>query len=322
MINSVRQTVMSILNKNNYGYISPSDFNLYARQAQLDIFETYFYSYNYQLQKENARQSGTGYADITKGLEEVIDTFSVTLPLLNSGGNNYFLPSLITTSNDYYLINKNLVYNNELAEGTTTATNGGGVLVQDVTADFISAGVQVGDIVSTVTNGITYNTIVVNIISSTDLLVSTTPSEIVWNAIGKTYNIYSVNDVKEAEKVTHSKITMLNNSLLTRPNLTYPVYIQNGLTVQIHPNTVDGVGQLVSQYIRFPYPPNWTYVSLTNGEPAFDETAVDYQDFELPNDDEVNLVMKILQYAGMSIREIAAVQFAGSEEAQSEQQEK
>jgi hypothetical protein len=32
--------------------------------------------------------------------------------------------------------------------------------------------------------------------------------------------------------------------------------------------------------------------------------------------------MKILQYAGMSIREIAAVQFAGSEEAQSEQQEK
>lgn len=313
---------MSILNKNNYGYISPSDFNLYARQAQLDIFETYFYSYNYQLQKENARQSGTGYADITKGLEEVIDTFSVTLPLLNSGGNNYFLPSLITTSNDYYLINKNLVYNNELAEGTTTATNGGGVLVQDTTADFIAAGVQVGDIVSTVTGGITYNTIINNILSSTDLLVSTTPGAIVWNAIGKSYNIYSIDDVKEAEKVTHSKITMLNNSLLTRPSLTYPAYTQNGLTVQTHPNSIDGIGQLVSQYIRFPYPPNWTYVTLTNGEPAFDETAVDYQDFELPNDDEVNLVMKILQYAGMSIREIAAVQFAGSEEQQSEQQEK
>ena len=313
---------MSILNKNNYGYISPSDFNLYARQAQLDIFETYFYSYNYQLQKEKARQSGTGYADITKGLEEVIDTFSVTLPLLNSGGNNYFLPSLITTSNDYYLINKNLVYNNELAEGTTTATNGGGVLVQDTTADFIAAGVQVGDIVSTVTGGITYNTIINNILSSTDLLVSTTPGAIVWNAIGKSYNIYSIDDVKEAEKVTHSKITMLNNSLLTRPSLTYPAYTQNGLTVQTHPNSIDGIGQLVSQYIRFPYPPNWTYVTLTNGEPAFDETAVDYQDFELPNDDEVNLVMKILQYAGMSIREIAAVQFAGSEEQQSEQQEK
>ena len=69
MINSVRQTVLSILNKNNYGYVSPSDFNLFAKQAQLDIFEDYFYQYNYQINKEkNARQSGTGYADIKKRL--------------------------------------------------------------------------------------------------------------------------------------------------------------------------------------------------------------------------------------------------------------
>ena len=103
MINSVRQTVMSVLNKNNYGYISPSDFNLFAKQAQLDLFEDYFYSYNYQINKENARKSGTGYADITKGLEEVIDTFSSTLPLIQSvqNTNGYFLPSLLTTNNDY-----------------------------------------------------------------------------------------------------------------------------------------------------------------------------------------------------------------------------
>ena len=145
---------------------------------------------------------------------------------------------------------------------------------------------------------------------------------IVWNAIGKTYNIYSANNIKEAEKVTHSKITMLNNSVLTKPNLTYPAFTQNGDFAQIYPNTVDGIGQLVSQYIRFPFVPKWTYVDLTNGEPAFDEGAVDYQDFELPNDDEVNLIMKILQYAGMSIREIQAVQFAGAEEQQSEQSEK
>ena len=42
MINSVRNTVLAILNKNNYGYISPSDFNLFAKQAQMDIFEDYF----------------------------------------------------------------------------------------------------------------------------------------------------------------------------------------------------------------------------------------------------------------------------------------
>ena len=77
MINSVRNTVLSILNKNNYGYISPSDFNLFAKQAQLDIFENYFFDYNYQINKENARQSGTGYADLKQNDEEVIDSFSL-----------------------------------------------------------------------------------------------------------------------------------------------------------------------------------------------------------------------------------------------------
>jgi hypothetical protein len=318
MINSVRQTVMSILNKNNYGYISPSDFNLFAKQAQLDLFETYFYSYNYQLQKENARQSGTGYADITKGLEEVIDTFSVTLPLLNAGGNNYFLPSLTTTNNDYYLINKNLVHNNVIVSGTTDGTVGGQNAIVDSTATFTTDGISIGDIVGITIGGITYNYSVTNIVS--DTTIQTNGNNI--NTQPLLYSIYKKGDIKEAEKVTHTKITMLNNSILTKPNLSYPAYTQNGLTVEIYPDTVSNVGQLVSQYIRFPFTPKWTYVTLTNGEPAFDETAVDYQDFELPNDDEVNLVMKILQYAGMSIREIQAVQFAGSEEAQSEQQEK
>lgn len=53
MINSVRNTVLAILNKNNYGYIAPNDFNLYAKQAQLDLFEDLFYEYNYQIIKDH-----------------------------------------------------------------------------------------------------------------------------------------------------------------------------------------------------------------------------------------------------------------------------
>ena len=48
MINEVRNAVMSVINKNNYGYISPSDFNLYAKQAQLDIYEDYFNTFSLQ----------------------------------------------------------------------------------------------------------------------------------------------------------------------------------------------------------------------------------------------------------------------------------
>ena len=76
------------------------------------------------------------------------------------------------------------------------------------------------------------------------------------------------------------------------------------------------------QYIRYPKDPKWTYVTLTNGEPIFDSSQGDYQDFELSIDDQVDLVTKILQYAGMSIREIQAVQFGKAEEQMNDQKEK
>jgi hypothetical protein len=41
MINEVRNTVMAILNKDNNGYVTPEEFNLFAKQAQLELFEEY-----------------------------------------------------------------------------------------------------------------------------------------------------------------------------------------------------------------------------------------------------------------------------------------
>ena len=35
MINEVRNAVMAVINKNNYGYISPSDFNLFAEKLSM-----------------------------------------------------------------------------------------------------------------------------------------------------------------------------------------------------------------------------------------------------------------------------------------------
>jgi len=99
MIDSVRSTVLAVLNKNNYGYLSPMDFNLYAKQAQLEIFENLFYQYNNQINSENARRSGTDYADISKGILEDIDLFSKD-SILSSNYGAHALPS------DYYFINR------------------------------------------------------------------------------------------------------------------------------------------------------------------------------------------------------------------------
>ena len=42
-IDTVYQRVLAIANKEQRGYITPQEFNLYANQAQMDIFEQYFY---------------------------------------------------------------------------------------------------------------------------------------------------------------------------------------------------------------------------------------------------------------------------------------
>jgi len=76
MINDVRNIVLSILNKENRGYVTPMEFNLYAKQAQLDIFENYTFLYSNAINKQNARMHGEGYSDIPKNIGEVIDLFS------------------------------------------------------------------------------------------------------------------------------------------------------------------------------------------------------------------------------------------------------
>jgi len=42
-IDTVYQKVLAIANKEQRGYITPQEFNLFANQAQMDIFEQYFY---------------------------------------------------------------------------------------------------------------------------------------------------------------------------------------------------------------------------------------------------------------------------------------
>lgn len=241
MINSVRNTVLSILNKNNYGYISPSDFNLFALQAQLEIFEEYFSEYNKLINLENSRQSGTEYADLRKPIEEAMELFSVTSTLTQvaPATNRFFLPSVSTTGFDYFLINKILCYD-----------------------------------------------------------ASVNPR--VFKG--------------EAEKVPHTRITLLNSSNLTAPTEMYPAYTQEGGVVTIYPSTFNLANEVEANYFRYPKEPKWTYVTLANGEPVFNQSQPDYQDFEVPVEDEYKLVTKILQYCGVSIRETEVTQFAMTQE--------
>lgn len=232
MINEVRNTVLSILNKNNYGYISPSDFNLFAKQSQMEIYEEYYSSYNKTINMENSRLSGTEYADIENPIAEVLESFlrNDTLTQVAPNTNQYYSPSVTTTGYDFYMISRLTCFN-----GST----------------------RLGD----------------------------------------------------AEKVANARLYMLLDSNLTAPTTKYPAYMIQDNIITVYPDTINGVSSLKCSYFRLPKAPKWTYINLSNGEPAFDPSQPDYQDFELPGEDEYKLVTKILEYAGMSIREIEVSQF-------------
>ena len=48
-VNQVYSTVLTILNKEQRGYITPDEFNKISTQSQLEIFEQYFEDLNQQL---------------------------------------------------------------------------------------------------------------------------------------------------------------------------------------------------------------------------------------------------------------------------------
>lgn len=230
MIDNVRNTVLSIISKDNRGYITPEEFNLFAKQAQMEIFEGYMYDYNNAISKQNARMINDGYANVLNKLEEAIDIFRPVPSTLtyNALSLNYALPD------DIFLINS-VIYNN------TT----------------------------------------------------------------------------KVEKAPYNILNLLSSNM-TAPTATYPVYTQGANKIKVYPTSI--ITNIKLDYIRIPADPKWTWSVLSGGEPLFNQGAADYKDFELPPVDEPRLVVKILQYAGISIREAEVVQAAKAEEVQDKQE--
>ncbi len=71
-IDTVYQRVLNIANKEQRGYITPQEFNLFANQAQMDIFEQYFYDLN---QFSRTPGNDTTYSDMVDLIQEKIDIF-------------------------------------------------------------------------------------------------------------------------------------------------------------------------------------------------------------------------------------------------------
>lgn len=244
MINTVRNAVLALLNKHNYGYLAPGDFNMYAKLAQLDMFRHLFDRYNEILLKENLRESGIEYAGLNEKITRAIDRFVVPLTSLDHVTDNEFsLPSTITVGHEMY---------------------------KPISVSCYDA--------------------------------SVTP---------KVYK-------GEAEITSLSVIQGLRRSMLMAPSGVFPVVAMASSSLFAYPEDIfTDDGAIEMAYIRYPVEPRWTYISLSGGEPIFNPSTGDYADFELDPSFEIELVIKICQYAGIEVREADVYGFAKGEELQS-----
>jgi hypothetical protein len=101
-VNTVYQRVLAILNKEQRGYVTPQEFNLFANQAQMDLFEQYFYDIN---QFGRMHGNDTEFSDMLNILNEKINIFEVTAAMTYGAGLHWSPPA------DLYRIGT-LIHNN------------------------------------------------------------------------------------------------------------------------------------------------------------------------------------------------------------------
>ena len=90
-VDTVYQKVLAFANKEQRGYITPQEFNLFADQAQVEIFEQYFYDIDQYRRRPN---NDHAYGDILTNLEDKVSYFKRydenVSSRLDSDGNVYF----------------------------------------------------------------------------------------------------------------------------------------------------------------------------------------------------------------------------------------
>lgn len=75
-VDTVYQRVLALANKEQRGYITPQEYNLLANQAQMAIFESYFYAMNMRERQEPDPDHHTSESNITELIGRKLGPFS------------------------------------------------------------------------------------------------------------------------------------------------------------------------------------------------------------------------------------------------------
>ena len=133
-------------------------------------------------------------------------------------------------------------------------------------------------------------------------------------------NVSSTDSLTQIERIDKSKLSFLLSSPLTAPSTTFPMYYVSADSIYVYPTTLSSVSMY---YIGTPADPIWssTVDTTSFGTPIYTYTTLGSTNFTLHPSDEVDLILGILQYFGITIKDPLVIQSAMQEKQSITQQE-
>jgi len=122
---------------------------------------------------------------------------------------------------------------------------------------------------------------------------------------------------QELERVDRGELYHLLSSKLTAPTTTYPIYIYERQKLFVYPSTIQSGVQ--ATYIRKPMDPVWNFTLSGNAYVYNPDTSIN---FELHDAEQTEIVLKVLLYAGVVVKDPTIIQVAAQQVAQEQQNQK
>ena len=300
-VNTVYQTVLLILNKEQRGYMTPVEFNKIGTQVQLEIFERYFEDLNQQIR---IPQTDTDYADRVSNLDEKISLFK-TIGNTTYDNGSFSLPAESGSSQATFT--------------TVTILNQQAYTITTITANQLTSGtttVYLDGIASTAysING-TIITLNVAPAAGIDIFIVNVQDD--FYRLGTVIYSTGALPTQELERVDRGELYHLLSSKLTAPTTTYPIYVYERQKLFVYPQTIQTGVQ--ATYIRKPVDPIWNFTLSGNAYVYNPDTSLN---FELHDSEQTEIVLKVLLYAGVVVKDPTIIQVAAQQVAQEQQNQK
>ena len=314
-VDKIYKSVLTILNREQRGQLGPGQFNKLAQQAQLELLEKAFYDYSRSLNKRNNAGEDNDYGNMPKNLKEKLDVFSKEAELHIPVGKNAVKPGIEVKSRSGISLPSQVTAGTYSNLATTSNGSGSGLTVTVVattntfsTITIINggSGYATGDVITIPQASMTgANANCTFPLLATDL--NTHGFTILPTDLYRITNISRSNRSINLEKLNKSEFTYVNSSKLTAPSSTYPVYYRDLNGIKISPSSL-GDEYITIDYVKIPAAPLWNASSEAGPLGSVVIDTASSVDFEIHPSDETNLIIRILSYVGVVIKDVLVIQ--------------